>query len=203
MQNSDNCVKGSFQLRVRNRPPLCKEETTKIWANHVKTKLHRNLFTRDRLSILMCRLGPMEFYESLKTYISKGSGGSFGEFLGTQSKCTKKLTQNKLLRNYFGVTATILSHFTTHCFQLLHPWSGKNDPVQFKGVLKQNPFCLQKWAFCKQFSPLRYRTFISLEKDKFVLQKSLSETPFFNYYIHILIFFELIRIRHYITVTLQ
>ena len=37
---------------------------------------------------------------------------------------------------------------------------------------------LVKWAFCKQFSPLRYRTLISLEKGKFVFQKSLSETPF-------------------------
>ena len=33
-------------------------------------------------------------------------------------------------------------------------------------------------AFCEQFSRLRYRTFVSLEKGKFVFQKSLSETPF-------------------------
>ena len=45
-----------------------------------------------------------------------------------------------------------------------------------KGAFQQGPFCLQKWAFCKQLSPLRYRTFISL--GKFVFQKSLSETPF-------------------------
>ena len=37
---------------------------------------------------------------------------------------------------------------------------------------------LIKWAFCKQFSPPKYRPFISLEKGKFVFQKSLSETPF-------------------------
>ena len=32
--------------------------------------------------------------------------------------------------------------------------------------------------FCKPFSPLNYRTFRSLEKGKFVFQKSFSETPF-------------------------
>ena len=32
--------------------------------------------------------------------------------------------------------------------------------------------------FCKQFSPLRYGSFTSLETGKFVSQKSLSETPF-------------------------
>ena len=37
---------------------------------------------------------------------------------------------------------------------------------------------LIKMGVCKQFSPLRYRMFISLEKDKFVFQTSLSETPF-------------------------
>ena len=31
---------------------------------------------------------------------------------------------------------------------------------------------------CKQFSPFRYRTFISLERGKFVFQESLSGTPF-------------------------
>ena len=56
--------------------------------------------------------------------------------------------------------------------------SGKTDPVQFKWVFKQGPFCIKKWAFCKQMSPLRYRTFRSLEKGKCVFQKSLSETPF-------------------------
>ena len=40
--------------------------------------------------------------------------------------------------------------------------SGKTDPVQFKGVLKQRPSCSQKWAFCKQSSPLWSRTFTSL-----------------------------------------
>ena len=43
--------------------------------------------------------------------------------------------------------------------------SGETDPVQFKGL-------------CKQISPLRYRIFRSLEKGKFVFQKSLSKTPF-------------------------
>ena len=42
----------------------------------------------------------------------------------------------------------------------------------------QGVFLLIKWAFCKQFSPLRYRTFTSLKKGKFVLQKSLFKTPF-------------------------
>ena len=57
--------------------------------------------------------------------------------------------------------------------------SGKTDPVQFKGFfLNRALFACKKWAFCKQFSPLRYRTFISLKKGKFVFQKSLSETPF-------------------------
>ena len=47
-----------------------------------------------------------------------------------------------------------------------------------KGVVKQGPFCFQKWVFCKQFSPLRERTFVSIGKGKFVFQKSFSETPF-------------------------
>ena len=35
--------------------------------------------------------------------------------------------------------------------------SGKTDPVQFKGVSKKGPFCLQKW----QVSRLRYRIFLA------------------------------------------
>ena len=54
---------------------------------------------------------------------------------------------------------------------------GKTDPVQFKGRFKQGSFCLLRWALYKQFSHLRYRIFISLEKGKFVFQKSLSEAP--------------------------
>ena len=56
--------------------------------------------------------------------------------------------------------------------------SGKTDPVQFNRAFQIGPFWLVKWAFCKQFSPLRYRIFRSLEKGKFVFQTSLSETPF-------------------------
>ena len=57
--------------------------------------------------------------------------------------------------------------------------SGKTDPVQFKGVFTQVSFCLQKRAFCKQFSPLRYRIFISLEKGKLVFQRH-SPKPHLN-----------------------
>ena len=39
--------------------------------------------------------------------------------------------------------------------------SGKTDPVEFRGGFLTGPFLLIKWAFCKQFSPLRYRIFIS------------------------------------------
>ena len=51
--------------------------------------------------------------------------------------------------------------------------SGKTDPIQFKGVYKQALFAYKNGRFCKQFSPLRYRTFIR----QIVFKKSLSETP--------------------------
>ena len=53
-------------------------------------------------------------------------------------------------------------------------------PQTKPGFTKNRVFAtlIYNGAFCKQFSPLRYGTFISLEKGKFVFQKSLSETPF-------------------------
>ena len=59
--------------------------------------------------------------------------------------------------------------------------SGKTDPVQFKGLLKQGPFflLLEIWAFCKQFSPLGYRTFMSLTKANLSF-KSPSPKPHVN-----------------------
>ena len=56
---------------------------------------------------------------------------------------------------------------------------GKTDSVQFKGRFAQRPFCLQNWAFCRQFSPLRYRIFISLEKATLSF-KSPSPKPHLN-----------------------
>ena len=50
----------------------------------------------------------------------------------------------------------------------------KMTRFSLKGFFKQGPFCLWKWAFCKQSSPLRKRIFIGLDKKA----KSLSETPF-------------------------
>ena len=61
--------------------------------------------------------------------------------------------------------------------------SGKTDPVQFKGHFRQGPSCFSKWSLCKQMSPLRARIFRSLEKGKFVFQKSLSKTPLKPYLI--------------------
>ena len=56
--------------------------------------------------------------------------------------------------------------------------SGKTDPVQFKGVFKEGDFLLSK-MFCKQFSPLRYRTFICLKKANLCF-KSPSPKPHLN-----------------------
>ena len=47
-----------------------------------------------------------------------------------------------------------------------------------KGVSTRALFAHKNGFFCKQFPPLRYRTFRSLEKGKFDLKSSLSETPF-------------------------
>ena len=41
----------------------------------------------------------------------------------------------------------------------------KTDPVQFEGPFKQGPFCFQKWAFCKQISPLRYKNYVEFDAN--------------------------------------
>ena len=46
-----------------------------------------------------------------------------------------------------------------------------------KGFLNRTLFAYKNGRFASSFSLLRYRTFLSLEKGKFVFQKSLSETP--------------------------
>ena len=56
--------------------------------------------------------------------------------------------------------------------------SGNLTQSSLKGFLiKQGPFLRVKMCVLQQFSALRYRIFISLEKGKFVFQKSLSESP--------------------------
>ena len=48
-----------------------------------------------------------------------------------------------------------------------------------KGFLNRALFAYKRWAFCKQFSPLRYRTSISLEKGKLSF-KDPSPKPHLN-----------------------
>ena len=45
-------------------------------------------------------------------------------------------------------------------------------PSSLKSVSNRALFAYKKWALCKQFSHLRYRIFRSLEKRKFIFQKS-------------------------------
>ena len=57
--------------------------------------------------------------------------------------------------------------------------SRKIDPVQFKGFfLNKALFAYKNGRCASSFLLSGCRTFISLEKGKFVFQKSLSETPF-------------------------
>ena len=59
--------------------------------------------------------------------------------------------------------------------------SGKTDPVQFKGSLKQGPFDCKSGSFASSLSPVGYRTFMRekclKEKANLSFKRPSADTP--------------------------
>ena len=103
------------------------------------------------------RVGAKKFDTSLETTEIKLFGRDIPGFCRDIPGAPEKFEKKKFVFNFRSLLSGV----------------EKTDPVQFKGRSKQ-------WVFCKQFSPLRYKTFRSLEKGEVVFQKSLDPKPHLN-----------------------